>query len=153
MSNGSSLTKVSSTIDLRYIAQIARMQQAFCLKGDFLSHSPLLLHTMRKRSQPTPCHHFTRCPKFSGCTLYTGWSKKSALLFFFIPLMFYIFFFHIFQVIQTTALGDSFDTNMDPTGCYSSQQRVKIIEEYLVTKSVLTQRQCRRNFGKNSAGP
>ena len=56
------------------------------------------------------------------------------------------FFFHIFQVVYTTSLGDSFDTNMDPTGRYTTQQRIKIIETYFATKSVLlTQQQC-RNF-------
>ena len=40
---------------------------------------------------------------------------------------------------------------MDPTGRYTTQQRVKIIEAYFATKSVLlTQRQCRRDFGRNN---
>ena len=40
---------------------------------------------------------------------------------------------------------------MDPTGRYTTQQRIKIIEGYFATKSVLlTQRQCRRDFGRNN---
>ena len=40
---------------------------------------------------------------------------------------------------------------MDPTRSYTTQQRIKIIELYFVTKSVLlTQRQCRRDFGRNN---
>ena len=40
---------------------------------------------------------------------------------------------------------------MDPTGRYTTQQRVKIIEAYFATKTVLlTQRQCRRDFGRNN---
>ena len=61
------------------------------------------------------------------------------------------FFFHIFQVVYTAGLGDSFDTNMDPTGRYTTQQRIKIIEAYFATKSVLlTQWQCRRDLGRNN---
>ena len=40
---------------------------------------------------------------------------------------------------------------MDPTGRYTTQQRIKIIEAYFATKSVLlTQRQCRKDFGRNN---
>ena len=40
---------------------------------------------------------------------------------------------------------------MDPTGRYTTQQRIKIIEAYFATKSVLlTQRQCRRDLGRNN---
>ena len=40
---------------------------------------------------------------------------------------------------------------MDPTGCYTTQQRIKIIEAYFATKSVpLTQQQCRNDFGRNN---
>ena len=61
------------------------------------------------------------------------------------------FFFHIFQVVYTAGLGDSFDTNMDPTGRYTTQQRIKIIEAYFTAKSVLlTQWQCRKDFGRNN---
>ena len=61
------------------------------------------------------------------------------------------FFFHTFQVVYTASLWDSFDTNKDPTGRYTTQQRIKIIELYFATKSVLlTQRQCRRYLGRNN---
>ena len=40
---------------------------------------------------------------------------------------------------------------MDPSGRYTTQQRIKIIEAYFAAKSVLlTQRQCRKDFGRNS---
>ena len=53
-------------------------------------------------------------------------------------------FFHIFQVVWAAGLEDSFDNNMDPTGRFTTQQRIKTIEAYFATKSVLlTQRKCR----------
>ena len=40
---------------------------------------------------------------------------------------------------------------MDPTGRYTTQQRIKIIEAYFAAKSVLlTQRQCRKDFGRSN---
>ena len=40
---------------------------------------------------------------------------------------------------------------MDPTGRFTTQQPIKIIEAYFATKSVLlTQRQCRRDLGRNN---
>ena len=40
---------------------------------------------------------------------------------------------------------------MDPSGHYTTQQRIKIIEAYFAAKSVLlTQRQCRKDFGRNN---
>ena len=40
---------------------------------------------------------------------------------------------------------------MDPTGRFTTQQPIKIIEVYFVTKSVLlTQWQCRRDFGRDN---
>ena len=40
---------------------------------------------------------------------------------------------------------------MDPSGRYTTQQRIKIIEAYFAAKSVLlTQRQCRKDFGRNN---
>ena len=40
---------------------------------------------------------------------------------------------------------------MDPTGRDTKQQRIKIIEAYFAAKSVLlTQRQCRKDFGRNN---
>ena len=40
---------------------------------------------------------------------------------------------------------------MDPTGRYTTQQQIKIIMAYFATKSVLlTQRQCRRDLGRNN---
>ena len=76
--------------------------------------------------------------------------RKRPILFFIAKLCFTIFF-HIFQVVQTAGLGDSFDTNMDPTGRDTKQQRIKIIEAYFAAKSVLlTQRQCRKDFGRNN---
>ena len=74
--------------------------------------------------------------------LYRAAQKKCPILFF-IP---------IFSKFFTADLGDSFETNMDPSGRYTTQQRMKIIEEYFAAKSVLlTKRQCRKkNFGKNN---
>ena len=74
--------------------------------------------------------------------LYRAAQKKCPILFF-IP---------IFSIFFTADLGDSFETNMDPSGRYTTQQRMKIIEEYFAAKSVLlTKRQCRKkNFGKNN---
>ena len=77
--------------------------------------------------------------------------KKCPILFFIPKFCFTIFFLHIFQVVQRASLGNSCDTNMDPTGCYTMQQHIKIIEVYFATKSVLlTQRQWRRCFGRNN---
>ena len=40
---------------------------------------------------------------------------------------------------------------MDPTGRYSKQQRIKIIDAYFAAKSVLlSQRKCRKDFGRNN---
>ena len=40
---------------------------------------------------------------------------------------------------------------MDPTGRYTKQQRIKVIDAYFAAESVLlTQRQCRKNFGRNN---
>ena len=40
---------------------------------------------------------------------------------------------------------------MDPSGRYTTQQRIKIIKAYFTAKSVLlTQQQCRKDFGKNN---
>ena len=72
-------------------------------------------------------------------------------IWFFIPKLCFTIFYHIFQVVLTASLGDSFDTSVDPTGCYAMQQWMKIIEAYFATKSVLlTQWQCRRDFGRNN---
>ena len=61
------------------------------------------------------------------------------------------FFFHIFQVVQTTRLRIFFDPNMDPTGRYTTQKRIKIIKAYFAAKSILlTQPQCRKDFGRNN---
>ena len=52
----------------------------------------------------------------------------------------------------SAGLGHSFDTDMNPTGWFTMQQWIKIIEACLATKSVLlTQRKFRRDFGRNSA--
>ena len=76
--------------------------------------------------------------------------KKRAILFLILKLCFTIVF-RIFQVVQTAGLGDSFDTNMDPTGRFTTQQPIKIIDAYCTTKSVLlTQRQYRRDFGRSN---
>ena len=74
--------------------------------------------------------------------------KKRSILFF-IPKLCFTIFFHIFQVVQTAGLGDYFDTNMDPTGQFTTQQRTKIIEVYFAISS-LTQRQCRGDFGRDN---
>ena len=76
--------------------------------------------------------------------------KKRSILFF-IPRLCFTIFQHIFQVVQTISLSNSFDTNMNPTGRYTTQQWIKIIEAYFATKSVLlTQQQSRRDFGRNN---
>ena len=76
--------------------------------------------------------------------------RKWPILFF-IPNLCFTIFFHIFQVVQTAGLRDSFDTNTDPTGRYTTQKRIKINEVYFATKSVfLIQRQCRGDFGRNN---
>ena len=79
-----------------------------------------------------------------------GGPKKRPILFF-IPKLCFTIFFNIFQMVQTADLGDSFDTNMGPTGRYTTQHRMKINEVYFAAKSVLlTQRQCRKDFGRNN---
>ena len=87
--------------------------------------------------------------KFKKFFIYRVVWKKLPILFFISKLCFKLFF-HIFQVVYTAGLGDSFDTNMDPTGRYTTQQQKKIIEMYFATKSdLLTQWQCRRDLGRN----
>ena len=72
-------------------------------------------------------------------------------IWFFIPKLCFTIFYHIFQVVLTASLGDSFDTSVDPTGCYATQQWMEIIEGYVATKSVLlTQWQCRRDFHRSN---
>ena len=79
--------------------------------------------------------------------LVQGGSKKI----FFIQSCVLQFFFHIFQVVLTADLRDSFVTNMDPTGLFTTQQPTKMIEAYFAAKSILLpQRQCRRDFGRNN---
>ena len=40
---------------------------------------------------------------------------------------------------------------MDPPKCYTTEQRIKIIEVYFVAKSILlTQQQCKKDFGRNN---
>ena len=79
--------------------------------------------------------------------------KKRPILFLILKLCF-TNFFCIFQVVQKKILeilGDSFDTNVDPTGRFTTQQPIKIIEAYFTTKSVLlTQRQYKRDFGRSN---
>ena len=65
--------------------------------------------------------------------------QKKCPILFFIPKLCFTIFFHIFQVVSTAGLGDYFDTNMDPTGCYTTQQRMKITEAYFAAKSVCRQ--------------
>ena len=78
-------------------------------------------------------------------------AQKKRPILFFIPKLCFTIFLHIFQVGESSGMGDSFDTNMDPTGRFSKQQRIKIIDVYFATKSVLlTQWKCSRDFGRNS---
>ena len=82
--------------------------------------------------------------------IYRVVQKKRPILLFIQKLCFTIFF-HIFQAVQTTGLGDSFDINMDPTRRFTTQQWIKIIEAYFATKSVLlTLWKCSRDFGRDS---
>ena len=74
--------------------------------------------------------------------------QKRPILFFISKLSF-TNFFHIFQVVQTAGLGDYFDTNMDPTRRFTTQQPTKIIKAYFAISS-LTQRQCRGDFGRDN---
>ena len=60
----------------------------------------------------------------------TGWPKKAPFFVFFSPKLCFTIFFHIFQVVEASGLGDSFETNMDPSERYTTQQRIKIIEAY-----------------------
>ena len=54
-------------------------------------------------------------------------------------------------MVETVDLGDFFDTNIDPIGRYTTRQWIKIIKVYFTIKSVLlTQWQCRRDFGRNN---
>ena len=85
-----------------------------------------------------------------GKRIIQGGPKKAPYFDFHLKVVFYNFF-HIFQVVQTAGLGDSFGTDMDAIGYYTTQQQIKIIEAYFATKSVLlTQRQCRTDFGRNN---
>ena len=43
-----------------------------------------------------------------------------------------------------------FDTNMDSTRRYTTQQQIKIIEAYFAKSVLLTQRQCKKDFGRNN---
>ena len=82
--------------------------------------------------------------------LIQGGPKKSPILVF-IPKFCFTIFSDIFQVVSTAVLGDSFDTNMDPTGRFTTQQPINIIKAYFATKSVLlTRQQCRKDFDRNS---
>ena len=81
--------------------------------------------------------------------LCTGWPKK-ALYFVFHPKVVFYNFFPYFSGGVDSRPG-RFDTNMDPTGHYTMQQGIKIIGAYFTAKSVLlTQRQCRKDFGRNN---
>ena len=52
--------------------------------------------------------------------------------------------------MKTVGLGNCLDSKMDVSGRYTVQQRKKIIEAYFATKSVvLTQRQCRKELGRD----
>ena len=69
---------------------------------------------------------------------------------FFIPKLFHNFV-RYFSGGVDSRLGDSFDTNMDPTGRFTTQQPINIIKAYFATKSVLlTRQQCRKDFDRNS---
>ena len=61
-----------------------------------------------------------------------GGPKKAPYFVFHPKVVFYIFL-HIFQVVSIAGLGGSFDSNMDPTRCYTTQQRIKIIGAYFAT--------------------
>ena len=85
------------------------------------------------------------------CENIQGGPKKAPYFVFHPKSVSYNFFFHIFQVVKTAGLGDSFDTNMDPTGRFTTQQPINIINASFATKSVLlTQQQCRKDFGRNN---
>jgi len=68
---------------------------------------------------------------------------------FYLKLCFRSFCF-IFQAVWTVLLRNCFDVNMDDSGRYTMQQQTKRVEGHFVTKSVvLTQAQCRRDFGRD----
>ena len=79
----------------------------------------------------------------------TAWSKKVPCFVFHRKVVFYNFFPYFSGGVDSRPRR--FDTNMDPTGHYTMQQGIKIIGAYFTAKSVLlTQRQCRKDFGRNS---
>jgi len=68
---------------------------------------------------------------------------------FYLKLCFRSFCF-IFQAVWTVLLRNCFDVNMDDSGRYTMQQQTKRVEGHFATKSVvLTQAQCRRDFGRD----
>ena len=53
-------------------------------------------------------------------------------------------------MVKTVGLENCLDSKMDVSGCDIMQQRLKIVEAYFATKSVvLTQRQCRKELGRD----
>ena len=51
---------------------------------------------------------------------------------------------------MTVDLGNCLDSKMDASERYTEQERIKIVETYFATKLVvLTQRQCRKELGKD----
>ena len=65
-----------------------------------------------------------------------GGPKKAPFLFF-LPNVWFRRFCFIFQVVNTVGLGNCLDSKMDVSGRYTVQQRIKIIEAYFATKSVI----------------
>ena len=64
--------------------------------------------------------------------------------------VFYSFFSIFFRWCRQQDREIFFDTNMDSTRRYTTQQRIKIIEAYFAKSVLLTQRQCRKDFGRNN---
>ena len=70
--------------------------------------------------------------------------QKKVPCFFFTPKLCFTNFCSYISGDADSRPGKYFDTNMDPTGRYTTQKRIKIIKEYFAPKSVLlAQQQCR----------
>ena len=81
--------------------------------------------------------------------VFAEWPKKSAY-FVFHPKVFVLHFFPYFLAGVDSRPGRFF-WHLDPSGRYTTQQPIKIIETYFTVKSVLlTQRQCKKDFGRNN---
>ena len=78
-------------------------------------------------------------------------AQKKLPILFFIPKLCFTIFFPYFSGGVDSRLGRFFWHQYGSKWSYTTQQRIKIIEAYFAAKSVLlTQRQCRKDFGRNN---